>query len=60
VDRCSVRRTQRRTLDPLQLQRAVNLRNERCTLRRVARVLAVPLSTAGRVLKALRLGRLKT
>ena len=31
VDRCSVRRTQRRTLDPLQLQRAVDLRHERCT-----------------------------
>ena len=31
----------------------------RCTLRRVARVLAAPLSTIGRVLKALGLGRLK-
>ena len=40
VDRRSVRRTQRRTLDPQQLQRAVDLRHERCTLRRVARVLA--------------------
>jgi transposase len=59
VDRRSVRRTQRRTLDPQQLQRAVDLRHERCTLRRVARVLAVPLSTVGRVLKALGLGRLK-
>ena len=59
VDRRSVRRTQRRTLDPLQLQRAVDLRHERCTLRRVARVLAAPLSTVGRVLKALGLGRLK-
>ena len=45
VDRRSVRRTQRRTLDPQQLQRAVDLRHERCTLRRVARVLAAPLST---------------
>ena len=59
VDRRSVRRTQRRTLDPLKLQRAVDLRHERCTLRRVARVLAAPLSTVGRVLKALGLGRLK-
>ena len=50
VDRRSVRRNQRRTLDPLQLQRAVDLRHERCTLRRVARVLAAPLSTVGRVL----------
>jgi transposase len=38
VDRRSVRRTQRRTLDPQQLQRAVHLRHERCTLRRVASV----------------------
>jgi hypothetical protein len=59
VDRRSVCRTQRRTLDPLQLQRAVDLRRERCTLRHVARVLAAPLSTVGRVLKALGLGRLK-
>ena len=59
VDRRSVRRTQRWTLDPQQLQRAVDLRHERCTLRRVARVLAAPLSTVGRVLKALGLGRLK-
>ena len=40
-------------LDPLLLQRAVDLRHERCTLRRVARVLAAPLSTVGRVLKPL-------
>ena len=59
VDRCSVRRTQRRTLDPQQLQRAVDQRHERCTLKRVARVLATPLSTSGLVLKALGLGRLK-
>ena len=59
VDRRSVRRTQRRTLDPQQLHRAVDLRHERCTLRRVARVLAAPLSTVGRVLKSLGLGRLK-
>ena len=61
VDRrsVSVRHIQRRTLDPLQLHRAVDLRHERCTLRRVARVLAAPLCTVGRVLKALGLGRLK-
>ena len=58
VDRRSVRRTQRRTHDPLQLQRAVDLSDERCTLRRVASVLATPLSTVGRVLKALGLGQL--
>jgi hypothetical protein len=59
VDQRSVRCTQRRTLDPQQLQRAVDLRHERCTLRRAARGLAAPLSTVGRVLKALGLGRLE-
>jgi len=59
VDRRSVRRTQRRTLDPQQLQHAVDLRHERCTLCRVARVLAAPLSTVGRLLTAIGLGRLK-
>ena len=59
VDRRSVRRSQRRTLDPQQLQRAVDLHHERCMLRRVARVSTVPLSTVGRALKALGLGRFK-
>ena len=59
ADRRSVRRTQLRTLDPQQLQRAVDLRHERCTLRRIARLLAAPLSTVGRTLKAIGLGRLK-
>ena len=59
VDRRRVRRTQRRTLNPQQLQHAVALRHERCTLRRVARVLLEPLSTVGRVLKPLGLGRLR-
>ena len=40
VHRRSVRRTKRRTLDPQQLQRAIDLRHDRCTLRRVAKVLA--------------------
>jgi len=35
------------------------MRHERCTLRRVAKVLAAPLSIVGRVLKAIGLGRLK-
>jgi transposase InsO family protein len=48
VDRRSVRCSQRRTLDPQHLQRAVALRHERCTLRRIARLLALPLSTVGR------------
>jgi len=34
------------------MKRAVDLRHERCTLRRFSRVLAPPHSTAGRVLKA--------
>jgi len=47
VDRRSERRTQRRTLDPHQLQQAVDLRDQCCTLRRIARLLAAPLSTVG-------------
>jgi transposase InsO family protein len=60
ADRRSVRRTQRRTLDPQQLQQAVDLRHQRCTLRRIARTLQAPLSTVGRVLKLLGLGRLRS
>jgi transposase InsO family protein len=59
ADRQSVRRTQRRTLDPQQLQHAVDLRHQRCTLRRIAKALKAPLSTVGRVMNALGLGRLK-
>ncbi|KEF41858.1 MAG: transposase [Cyanobium sp. CACIAM 14] len=59
ADRRSVRRTQRRTLDPQQLQVAVNLRHQRCTLRRIARALQAPLSTVGRLMNALGLGRLR-
>ncbi len=59
MDRRSVRRSQRRTLDPQHLQRAVALRHEHCTLRRIARLLALPLSTVARTLKAMGLGRLK-
>jgi len=59
VDRRSRRRSQERTLDPQQLQRAIGLRHERCPLRRIARLLAAPLSTVGRTLKAIGLGRLK-
>ena len=51
VDRRSVRRTQRRTLDPSQQQQAMALRHERCTMRRIAKNLAAPLSTVGRWLK---------
>ena len=59
ADRRSVRRSQRRTLDPQQLQQAVDLRNQRCTLRRISRALQAPLSTVGRVMNALGLGRLR-
>jgi transposase InsO family protein len=59
ADRRSVRRNQRRTLDPQQLQHAVVLRHQRCTLRRIAKTLGAPLSTVGRVMKALGLGRLR-
>ena len=50
--------TQRRTLDPQQLQHALDLRHQRCTLRRIAKSLGSPLSTVGRVMKSLGLGRL--
>lgn len=59
ADRRSVRRTQRRTLDPQQLQHALDLRQQRCTLRRIAKAVGAPLSTVGRVMKALGLGRLR-
>ena len=40
VDRRSVRRSQRRTLDPRQQQQAAALRHECCTMRRIAKALA--------------------
>lgn len=42
ADRRSVRRTQRRTLDPQQLQHAVELRHQRLHLRHVARLVQAP------------------
>ena len=59
VDRRSVRRIQRRTLDLRQQQQAKALRHERCTMRRIAKDLAAPLSTVGRWLKGIGLGRLR-
>ena len=59
TDRRSVRRSQRRTLDPQQLQQAVDHRHQRCTLRRIAKALKAPLATVGRVMNALGLGRLR-
>jgi transposase-like protein len=59
ADRRSVRRTQRRTLDPQQLQQAVDLRHQRLHLRHIARLLVAPFSTVARVLNRLGLGRLR-
>ena len=59
VDRRSVRRTQRWTLDPQPLQQAVDLRHQRLHLRHIARLLDAPFSTAARVLNRLGLGRLR-
>ena len=59
ADRRSVRRTQRRTLDPQHLQRAVELRHQRLHLRHIARLLAAPFSTVARVLYRPGLGRLR-
>jgi transposase InsO family protein len=54
-----VRRTQRRTLDPQQLQQAVDLRHQRLHLRHIARLLRAPFSTVARALSRLGLGRLR-
>jgi transposase InsO family protein len=59
AERRSVRRTQRWTLDPQQLRRAVNLRHQRLHLRHSARRLANPFSTVARALNRLGLGRLR-
>ena len=59
ADRRSVRRTQRRTLDPHQLQQAVDLRHQRLHLRHIARLLQAPFSTVARTLSHLGLGRLR-
>ncbi len=59
ADRRSVRRSQRRTLDPQQLQQAVELRHQRCTLRRIALLLLVPISTLARTMRHLGLNRLR-
>ena len=59
ADRRSVRRSQRRTLDPQKLHRAIELRHQRLHLRHIARLLAAPFSTVARVLNRLGLGRLR-
>ena len=59
ADRRSVRHHQRRTLDPQQLQKAVDLRHQRLHLRHISRLLAAPFSTVARTLSRLGLGRLR-
>jgi hypothetical protein len=54
-----VRRTQRRTLDPQQLQHALDLRHQRLHLRHIARLFQAPFSTVARTLSHLVLGRLR-
>jgi len=56
ADRRSVRHTQRRTLDPQHLQRAVELSHQRLHLRHIARLLAAPFSTVARALNRLGAG----
>jgi len=57
--RWSVRRTQRRTLDPQQQQHAVALRHQRLHMRHIVRLLHAPFSTVARTLSRLGLGRLR-
>ncbi len=59
VDRRSVRRIQRRTLDLQRLQQAVDIRHQRCTLRRISRLLTVPITTLARAMRCLGLNRLR-
>ena len=59
ADRRSVRHHQRRTLDPQQLQKTVDLRHQRLHLRHISRLLAAPFSTVARTLSRLGLGRLR-
>jgi len=58
ADRRSVRRTQRRTLDPQQLQQAVDLRRLLLHLRHIARLLKAPFSSVAMALSRLELRRL--
>jgi len=59
ADRRSVRRIQRRTLNPQQLQHAADLRHQRLHLCHIARLLQAPFSTVARALSRLGLGRLR-
>ncbi len=59
ADQRSVRLTQRRTLDPQQLQQAVDFRDQRLHLRHIARLLQAPFSSVARTLHRPELGRLR-
>jgi transposase-like protein len=59
ADRRSARCTQRRTLDPQQVQHVVDLPHQRLHLRHIARLLQAPFSTVARALSRLGLGRLR-
>ncbi len=59
ADRRRVRRSRRRTVDSHQLQLAVELRHQRYTLRRIARLLLVRICTLGRAMRRLGLNRLR-
>lgn len=57
ADRLSVRRSQRRTLDPNRFQHSVELRHQVLHLGHFAMLLAAPFSTVARTLNRLGLGR---
>lgn len=59
ADQCSIRRSQRRRLDPEQQQQAVELKHQRCSLRRIVRLLLAPISTLARAMRRLGLNRLR-
>jgi hypothetical protein len=59
ADPRSVRRTQRRTHDPQKLQHALDLRHQRCTLRRIAKSLGLPSRPWAGGMKTLGLRRLR-
>jgi transposase-like protein len=59
ADRRSVRLSQRRTLDPQPQQQAVELRHQRCTLRKIARPLLVPIANLALAMRPLGLIRLR-
>lgn len=58
-DRWSVRRHQRRTLDPQKLQRSLDLHDQRLIHRHITRILGAPFSTVPRTLSRLGLRRLR-